>query len=104
MGDWKAVTTTKTGKMRNRRDDIEYLLWQVRKMQAEQQIRPFAFHRAVVLLVRDERFIEALAICEYVQRWCVRAEAYHDGTSEMIWKSPRLRNCIERIDQLYGNL
>lgn len=90
--------------MRNRRDQLECLLSQVRKMQAERQILPFAFHRAVVLLVRDERFIEALAICEYVRLWCVSAEANHDGSSAMIWRSPRLRSCIERIDQLYDRL
>ncbi len=104
MGHVKQLTNVEIDEMVDRQHDLDYQLWLVRRMHAHNEILPFPFQRAVVLLIEQERHIEALAICQYVERWCAKAEAYYDGISAMVWMSPKLQDCIDRIPGLNSKL
>ena len=97
--------------MERRRHDLEYQYRLVGKMMKGDKFLPYPFERAVILLVKDKRFEEALAVCEYIKDWCAQKEAEYDiwlkrgGYSvAMNWKSPRLQKCIDRIPQLRSKI
>ena len=86
--------------MEARRHDTEYQLALCEDMMATNEILPFAFHRAVILLSKERRYGEALRICEYVKDWSAEHEKSWDGRSAMVWRSPKIVDCIDRIEKL----
>lgn len=90
--------------MVERKNDLEFQLSLTREIMGSKDVLPYPIHRAVVLLIKAKRYREALAICEYVDSWCLDAEADHDGKSAMVWRSPKLENCISRIPNLRRKL
>ena len=81
------------------------MTWNINFSSAEEcigknSIWPYVFDRAVVLLAKAKRYDDALRICLYVEDFCRREESQWDGSAAQVWKSPKLRKCIERIPKL----
>ena len=86
--------------MEARKHDTEYQLALCQDIMNAGQMLPFPFHRAVILLSKERRHAEALRLCEFVKAWCDEQAAAWDGQSAMHWRSPKLIDCIGRIDKL----
>lgn len=80
--------------------DLGYQLGLCRQMMPNQEILPFPFHRAVILLSKAKRFDEALELCLYVKTWCEGSAAEHVGDTAMVWESPKLKDLVSRIPKL----
>ena len=63
------------------------------------ELLPFPFERAVILLRKEKRYQDELAICHYTAAWAAKSEAeYREGA--MIWKSPSIQRVIARRAKL----
>lgn len=98
------LPSDKIEEMVTRKHDLEFQLSLSREIMANRDILPFPIHRSVMLLAKAKRYQEALEICQYVEQWCLNAEADFDGKSAMVWRSPKLENCISRIPGLRKKL
>lgn len=104
MRDVVQLSNDKIDEMVERKHDLEFQLSLAKIIMEKQDILPFPIHRSVVLLVKAKRYKEALGVCKYVEQWCLEAEANFDGKSAMVWRSPKLENCISRISGLHNKL
>jgi hypothetical protein len=86
--------------MVERKHDTEYQLSLCREIMTDNDILPFPFDRAVILLRKEKRYQEELEICQYIRNYCTNAEKAYDGRSAKIWKSPKLEKCIARIPKI----
>lgn len=83
-----------------RKHDTAFQVQLCSEMMGRSEILPYPFHRAVILLTKERRYGEALAICNYVDEWCRESEREHDGVSAMVWLSPVLREILARKQKL----
>ena len=100
IGGVRQLTSGGIDEMVARKHDLSYQLALCQRMIKEDEILPFPFERAAILLRKEKRYQEELEICRYIKRWSERAEKDWDGTSAMIWKSPKLQKCINRIPKI----
>jgi hypothetical protein len=84
--------------MAARKHDLEYQLALTRSIMEENSILPFTFKRSVILLRKAKRYHEELEICNYIEKYCKKAEANWDGQSAMVWKG--VEECVSRIPKI----
>ncbi len=94
------LPTSSIDQMVELKHDLNYQLSLCRELISEGNILPFPFERAVVLLRKEKRYEEELEICLYIAQWCEDAKNSHKKGTAMIWESPTLRKCMERIPKI----
>ena len=100
IGGVRQLTSGGIDAMVERKHDLQYQLALCQRMMKDNEILPFPFERAVILLRKEKRYREELEICRFIQKWCKRAEKEWSGSSAMVWKSPVLQKCIGRIPKI----
>ena len=100
IGGVRQLTSGGIDEMVERKHDLQYQLALCQRMMKEDEILPFSFERAAILLRKEKRYQEELEICRYIKGWCERAEKEWGGSSAIVWKSPKLQKCINRIPKI----
>lgn len=94
------LTISDMDEMVSGKNDLEFQVALCRRIMASGAILPFPFDRATVLPKKAKMHDLALELCDYVQKACDTAKENWDGNSAMIWKSPKLQKCINRLKVL----
>src|SRR4051812_10423989 len=85
--------------MEERKGDLAYQYDLCLDMMRRGELLPFPFERAVILLRKEKRYQDELAICDYTAAWAAKNEPEHlEGA--MIWKSPSIQRVIARRAKL----
>jgi len=83
--------------MTSRSQDLDFQHGLCLSMMPKDEILPYPFERAAILLRKHKRYSEELALCIYVEGWCRRREAeYTADKGAMIFRSPVLQGLIQR--------
>ena len=89
--------TRQIREMMEKKHDVAHQLAICKKAMAKEKMMPYPFERAVILLSKEKRFLEALELSEYVEFW---RKKYGDG----MFSRRSLEEIVKRIPKLKGKL
>jgi hypothetical protein len=98
------LTDRQRDKMVESKNDLAHQLKICKRAMAKGSILPFPFERAVILLMKANRFDEALELCAYTAWWCGSAHDGYDGWSHKHFESPLLQKIVARIPKIRKKL